>query len=87
MHNWRNDSLTFYVINPTSLVKPATLQQLVTHLSQFKIGIAIITEIWFSALHTDGLVKFDSYNLHRKIASGRKVELSLYMSEMTSVQI
>ena len=58
--------LTFYVINPTSLVKPDALQQLETDLSHFNIVIAIITETWFSSLHTDGLVKIDGYNLHRK---------------------
>jgi hypothetical protein len=68
----RNDSLIFYVINPTSLVKPAAFQQLGTDLSQFNIGIAIIAETWFSALHTDHLVKIDGYNLFRKDRVGKK---------------
>jgi hypothetical protein len=68
----RNDSLIFYVINSTSLVKPAALQQLGTDLSQFNIGIAIIAEMRFSALYTDHLVKIDGYNLFRKDRVGKK---------------
>jgi len=39
-----SDSMTFYVINPTSLVKPSALQQLCTELTQFNIATAIVAE-------------------------------------------
>jgi hypothetical protein len=64
--------LKFHAIDPTSLVKPAALQQLGADPSQFKIGIAIIAKTWFSALHTDQLVKIDGYNLFRKHRVGKK---------------
>jgi hypothetical protein len=61
-----SDSVLFYVINPTSLVKPSALQQLATELTQFNIGIAIISESWFTSQHTDLLVEIDGYALYRK---------------------
>jgi hypothetical protein len=32
------DAVSFYVLNPTSLVKPSALQQLAIELAQFNIG-------------------------------------------------
>jgi hypothetical protein len=60
------NSMTFYVINPTSLIKPSALQQLSTELSQFNIAIAIISESWFTHQHTDQLVEIEGYTLTRK---------------------
>ena len=61
-----SDSVSFYIINPTSLVKTSALQQLATELTQFKIGIALVSESWFTSQHTDKLVEIDGYALHRK---------------------
>ena len=60
------ESFAFYLINPTSLVKPTALEQLATELSQFKIAVAVITETWFNASHTAVLVDIDGYVLFRK---------------------
>jgi len=55
--------MTFYVINPTSLVKPSALQQLCTELTQFNIAIAIVAESWFTCNHTDQFVEIKGYVL------------------------
>ena len=60
------NSMSLYVINPTSLIKPSALQQLSTELIQFNIAIAVISESWFTCQHTDKLVKIDGYALYRK---------------------
>jgi hypothetical protein len=58
--------MTFYVINPTSLVKPHALQQLSTELIQFNIAVAIISESWFACKHIAQHVEIEGYALHRK---------------------
>jgi hypothetical protein len=60
------------LLTPTSLVKPAALQQLKTGTSQFSISIAIITDTWFTAQHTGQLVKIDGYKLYRNDHVGKK---------------
>jgi hypothetical protein len=61
-----SDSMTFYIINPTSLVKPSALQQLCTELTQFNIAVAIVSESWFTCNHTDQFVDIKGYVLQRK---------------------
>jgi hypothetical protein len=58
--------MTFYVTNPTSLVKPTALQQLHAELIQFNIAIAIVSESWFNCNHTDQFVEINGYLLLRK---------------------
>jgi hypothetical protein len=59
-------TMTFYIINPTSLVKHSALQQLETELIQFKIAIAIVSESWFNCNHIDQIVEIRGYVLLRK---------------------
>jgi hypothetical protein len=58
--------MTFYVTNPTSLVKPTALQQLHAELIQFNKAIAIVSESWFNCNHTDQFVEINGYLLLRK---------------------
>ena len=60
------NSLSFYLLNPTSLIKAAALQQLTCDLVQFNIAVAIITETWFSSQHPDALLQIDGYHLYRR---------------------
>jgi hypothetical protein len=60
------------VLNPTSLVKPSALQQLATELTQFNIGVAIITETWFNDRHIDQFVNIAGYDIHRKDRLNKK---------------
>ena len=64
--------MSFYLLNPTSLVKASALQQLSTDLIQFSICIAIITETWFTDAHIDQLVNIDGYTLFRLDRSKKK---------------
>jgi hypothetical protein len=58
--------ISFYLLNPTSLVKSAAIQQLAAELNQLNIGVAIITESWFTEQHTDCFVNIPGYVLYRK---------------------
>jgi exonuclease III len=60
------------LLNSTSLIKPAALQQLACVINQFNIAVAIITETWFSSQHPDALLQIDGYQLYRRDRTGKK---------------
>jgi hypothetical protein len=66
------DAVSFYVLNPTSLVKPSALLQLAIELAQFNIGLAIITETWFNDRHVDQFVNIAGYYTLRKDRQNKK---------------
>jgi hypothetical protein len=63
---------SFYVLKPTSVVKPSALQQLAKELTKFNIGVAIITETWFNNRHIDQFVNIAGYDMHRKDRLNKK---------------
>jgi hypothetical protein len=58
-----SDAVSFYVINPNSLVKSPALQQLAIYLMQFNVAITIFAETWFTTQHADLLVNSDGCEL------------------------
>jgi hypothetical protein len=68
----RTEMVTFYIINATSLVETAALQQLATDLIQFQIGLGMVTETWFTSQHCDQLLDVNGYVLCRKDHSRKK---------------
>ena len=54
-----------YVINPTSLAKPHALQQLHADLIASSIDVAIVSETWLKAHHSNNLYSLNGYNLFR----------------------
>jgi len=60
------NSMTFYVINPISLVKPSALQQLSTKPTQFNLAISIVSKSSFTCNHTDLPVEIEGYVLLHK---------------------
>lgn len=56
---------TFYMINATSLVKHAALQQLATELTRLNFGNAVITETRFNSHHLDCFANIDGYLVFR----------------------
>ena len=63
---------SFYLINPTSLVKPHALEQLSADLSHLNIDIAIVTETWFNNTHIDNCLTIPDYTLYRRDRFRRK---------------
>jgi len=59
------DSLSVYVLYPTSLAKPHAVQQLAIDLKQLNIDVAYIVESWLNFNITDSAIQIDGYNLVR----------------------
>lgn len=58
--------VSFNLINATSLVKPAALQQLATELTQLNARIAGITKTWFNSRQLDQFPNVDGYFVFHK---------------------
>jgi hypothetical protein len=79
------DFISFYLPNPTSLVKSAAVQQLAAELDQLNIGVVIVTESWITEQHPDCFVNIplDTFCI-AKTAIKRKVAVSRFMFVITS---
>src|SRR5437867_155898 len=54
------------VLNPTSLAKAHAIEHLTVDLKAYNIDIAIISESWFKAHHSDSLLSISGYILYRR---------------------
>jgi hypothetical protein len=61
-----------YLINATSLVKPAATELLAQDLCAHCVTIAIVTESWYKPYMTDDLLSINNYVLYRKDRPSRK---------------
>lgn len=68
----RADTLTIYIVNPTSLARKDAVNLLEADLRSFDVVIALVCETWFADLHSDESVNIPGYNLFRRDRKGRK---------------
>jgi hypothetical protein len=70
----RSDSILplLYVLNATSLVKPAATELLAQDLTVNSVDIAIICETWFRPYMQDNALAVNNYSLYRKDRQSRK---------------
>ena len=57
---------SIYLLNSTSLRKVNAIQHLSTELTQFRVDVALIVEIWFCSGDSDALFQIDGYTLFRR---------------------
>lgn len=65
-------SMSFYLVNATSLAKNNAIQLLGLDITQYCPHIAIVTETWFTSKHDDSYLSISNYALYRRDRVKRK---------------
>ena len=70
--NPNSEPPSLYLLNPTSIMKPNALQQLLTDITSHDIEVVVLAETWMKAHHTENAVQIPGYSVFRRDRQRRR---------------